>query len=311
MSQQQQRILVIKLSALGDFIQAMGPCAAIRAHHPDARITLLTTKPYAAMAEQSPYFDDIWIDTRPKAWEVAAILKLRRQLRSVNFDMVYDLQTSDRSSSYYHMMGDPPWSGIAHGCSHPHDNPDRDFMHTIDRQSEQLAMAGIERTPQPDLRWLESDITRFKLPARYLLMVPGGAAHRPGKRWSAENFAEIANRLGQKGVSTVILGTHHDAEPIKAILERCPTALSLADKTNFADIATLARNALAAVGNDTGPMHIVAAAGCASVVLFSADSNPDLCAPRGRVTILRKAAMAEITPDEVGNALQSWLPALT
>jgi hypothetical protein len=43
------RILVIKLSALGDFIQATGPMKAIRTHHPDARITLLTTAPFEAV----------------------------------------------------------------------------------------------------------------------------------------------------------------------------------------------------------------------------------------------------------------------
>ncbi len=41
-----EKILVIKLGALGDFIQAMGPMAAIRRHHPDADITLLTTEPF-------------------------------------------------------------------------------------------------------------------------------------------------------------------------------------------------------------------------------------------------------------------------
>ncbi len=171
----QQRILVIKLSALGDFVQAMGPFAAIRAHHPGARITLLTTKPFVALAEQSPYFDEIWIDHRPRPWEVAGLMRLRKMLRSVKFDMVYDLQTSDRSSTYFHIMGDPPWSGIANDCSHPHANPDRDLMHTIDRQAEQLRMAGIPATPPADLSWVKADVARFHLPDRYALLVPGGA----------------------------------------------------------------------------------------------------------------------------------------
>ncbi|WP_431272755.1 glycosyltransferase family 9 protein [Dankookia sp. P2] len=49
-----QRILVIKLAALGDFVQAFGPFAAIRAHHPGAEVTLLTTPPYAGLARLSP-----------------------------------------------------------------------------------------------------------------------------------------------------------------------------------------------------------------------------------------------------------------
>jgi len=52
-----ERILVIKLGALGDFVQALGPFAAIRAHHPAADIVLLTTRPYADLGRASGYFD--------------------------------------------------------------------------------------------------------------------------------------------------------------------------------------------------------------------------------------------------------------
>ena len=70
------RVLVIKLAALGDFVQAFGPFAAIRAHHPDAAITLLTTPPYAALARRSPWFDEVWTDGRPSWREPAAVRRL-------------------------------------------------------------------------------------------------------------------------------------------------------------------------------------------------------------------------------------------
>ena len=60
------RILVIKLGALGDFAQAFGPFAAIRAHHPGAEITLLTTPPFAPLARQAPWFDQVWENGRPR-----------------------------------------------------------------------------------------------------------------------------------------------------------------------------------------------------------------------------------------------------
>jgi ADP-heptose:LPS heptosyltransferase len=299
----QKRILVIKLSALGDFVQAMGPFAAIRAHHPEARITLLTTKPFTVLAEQSPYFDDIWVDDRPRPWEVASLLRLRKKLRSVKFDMVYDLQTSDRSSSYFHIMGDPPWSGIAHNCSHPHANPDRDLMHTIDRQAEQLAMAGILSTPSADLSWVKADVARFHLPLRYALMVPGGAPHRPVKRWPADRFAHVANHLTTLGITPVLLGTRDDEDQIKTVTNNCPAAQSLSGRTSFTDIVVLARAAVGAVGNDTGPMHLIASAGCPSVVLFSGDSDPGLCAPRGQVTVLREDDLSALDVDAVLAAL--------
>jgi ADP-heptose:LPS heptosyltransferase len=294
---------VIKLSALGDFVQAMGPFAAIRRHHPDARITLLTTKPFVALAKASPYFDEVWVDRRPKPWDVPGMLHLRKMLRSAKFQMVYDLQTSERSSSYFHLMGDPKWSGIANGCSHPHANPDRDLMHTLDRQAEQLRMAGIAETPPPDLSWLQRDLSKLRLPRKFALMVPGGAPHRPEKRWPASHFAALANLLRMRGLATVLIGTEADSEAIDAIAGACPTAMALTDQTELLDIPPIARLAVAAIGNDTGPMHLIAAAGCRSLVLFSAESDPALCAPRGEVTVLRRDQLAELPVSEVVAAL--------
>jgi ADP-heptose:LPS heptosyltransferase len=303
-----KRILVIKLGALGDFVQAMGPFAAIRAHHRDAEITLLTTRPYAALAAASPYFDHVWLDEKPKMWQVAKVLKLRKQLASGRFDRVYDLQTSDRSSWYLRLMGgEVEWSGIAAGCSLPHANPDRDSMHTIERQAEQLAMAGIETVPAPDLSWADGAGGRFNLAQPYALLCPGGAPHRPAKRWPAESFGEMAAWLAARGITPVLIGTEAERAEIKTVRSLCGAAVSLLGKTQFLDILALGRHARAAIGNDTGPMHLIAASGCPSVVLFSHESDPTLCAPRGRVSILRRPTLAELAVGDVEQALAELL----
>ncbi|MDA0704536.1 MAG: ADP-heptose--LPS heptosyltransferase, partial [Proteobacteria bacterium] len=197
------RILVVKLGALGDFIQALGPAAAIRNHHPAAEITLLTTAPFADLGRAAPWFDRVWLDERPPWHRPGAWLALRRRLRGAGFSRVYDLQTSDRSAFYFRLLGPgrrPEWSGIAPGCSHPHDNPARDSMHTMERQAEQLAMAGIAETPPPDFAWLDGNITEFALGAApFVLLVPGGAAHRPDKRWPAESYGALAAALARRG----------------------------------------------------------------------------------------------------------------
>ncbi|MBY0429584.1 MAG: glycosyltransferase family 9 protein [Rhodospirillales bacterium] len=305
------RILVIKLGALGDFVQAMGPFAAIRRHHPQAHVTLLTSKPYAALAEASPYFDDVWTDTRPKPWQLGRLLNLRAKLRRGRFDIVYDLQTSDRSAFYFRLAGRPNWSGIARGCSHPHANPRRDDMHTIERQAEQLAMAGIAGTPLPDLSWANADPGPLGLPQRYAVLVPGGAAHRPAKRWPAENYGTLAGILAASGLNPVLLGTQAEAREIGIVQAACPQALSLMGRTSFLDIAALGRNAALAVGNDTGPMHLLAAAGAPCLILFSAESDPALCAPRGRVTVLRRPDLAQLPLGDVAQATEHLVAALT
>jgi ADP-heptose:LPS heptosyltransferase len=300
-------ILVIKLGALGDFVQALGPFAAIRRHHEGARIVLLTTAPYVDFARASPYFDEVWLDDRPKAHDIAGWLALRRRLRGGGFARVYDLQTSDRSSFYYRLFWPgpwPEWSGIARGCSHSHANPRRDSMHTLERQAEQLGMAGIAAPPPPDLSWAPADVARFALPARYALLVPGGAAHRPDKRWPADRYGTLAVRLADAGLVPVVLGAAAEAELAEAVRAACPAAISLAGRTALLDLVGLARGAACAVGNDTGPMHLIAAAGCRSAVLYSAASDPALCGQRGpAVIILRRPDLAGLTVDEVAATL--------
>lgn len=297
-----QRILVIKLSALGDFIQAFGPFAAIRAHHPGAEIILLTTPPFAPLARRSPWFDQVWEDGRPSWGDLPAVLRLARKLRRPGFDRVYDLQTSGRSSRYRWLTGSrPEWSGIARGASHRHDNPARDNMHTVDRQREQLRLAGITRFPPPEMGWLEDDLSGFGLPERFGLLIPGASPAHPGKRWPVERFAALAAGLD---CPAVVLGGKAEQPLAEAIQQRAPGTLDLTGRTSLLQIGALARHAAFAVGNDTGPTHLLAIAGCPTVALFGDDSNPDLCAPRGpTVAVLRHSPLADLPVEAVRTAL--------
>lgn len=301
-----KNILVIKLGALGDFVLAMGPFAAIRGHHPEASITLLTTPSFASLAQASGYFDAVWPIGRPMRGDIFGLVRLIRALRGGKFERVYDLQTSGRSNFYYFLLSGrkPQWSGIAPGCSHKHDNPGRDHMHTIERQAEQLAIAGISPVPAADLGWASADISRYNLPARYALLAPGGSAHRPQKRWPAAYYGELAVWLAGRGILPIILGAGAEQALADSIEAICPAAISFVDRTDFAAIIALAGGARAAIGNDTGPMHLIAARGCPSLVLFSAASDPALCAPRGaNVSILRRNILAELAVSEVVGGL--------
>ena len=301
------RVLVIKLGALGDFVLALGPFAAIRKAHPEAHITLLTIPPLAVFARDSGYFDQVWTDLRPRLDQPRGWLALRKRLRAGRFERVYDLQTSDRSSWYFHLMGPgprPEWSGIARGASHPHRNPGRDLMHTVERQAEQLACAGIRHVPPDDLSWAECDISRFEIDRRFALLVPGGAPHRPRKRWPVENYAALAEAFAADGVEPVLLGGVAEELIAAEILRRAPAVHSLVGETTLKDIATLARGAAGAVGNSRALLHIVAACGCPVVVLVRAAAEPAGAAPRGAaVTILQRDDLATLALEEVAAAL--------
>lgn len=297
------RILVIRLGAFGNMVQSFWAFAAIRAHHEGAEITLLTTAPYAAWMGASPWFDRVVVDERPAWWNLPGVLRLRRILIQGRFERVYDLQTSDRSSWYFRLFprgARPDWSGIARGCSLPDADPGRDRLHDLERQAGQLRQAGIDVRPEPDLGWLRGDIARFGIAGRFALLAPGSSAHRPGKRWSAANYRALARALRPEGVLPVVVGAAAERELAAAI----PEALDLTGKTGFGDLAELGRAACFAVGNDTGPMHLFAAVGCRSVVLFSGESDPDLCAPRGgEVTVLRRPELSRLGVEEVLAAL--------
>jgi ADP-heptose:LPS heptosyltransferase len=272
------RILVIKLAALGDFVQAFGPFAAIRAHHPDAHITLLTTAPFAALAQKSPWFDEVWPDGRPPWADPRAVARLAWKLRRANFAQVYDLQTSSRSSRYRWFTGRRViWSGSA---SHRAVNPARDLMHTADRQREQLRLAGIHDFPTPALDWLDDPLDSFALPPHFCLLIPGASPGRPAKRWPAARFAELARRLD---APPIILGGPAETPLAAEILQTNPAGLDLTGRTSLLQIGALARRASCAIGNDTGPTHLAAAAGCPTLAVFGNDSDPALCAPRGPV----------------------------
>lgn len=300
-----KKILVIRLGALGDFILSFGPFAAIRAHHPDAHITLLTTAPFARLGRLSPWFDEVVIDRRAPWWNLPALLELRSKLRGFNF--VYDLQTSGRSSRYFGLAGRPAWSGIARGASHPHANPERDTLHTWERQRDQLALAGIDHVPMAETDWLVAAAHSPEVPLPYALLVPGASPHRIAKRWPTIFYAQLAAYLVKEGLTPVVIGTGPEGALAKIILDGCPKAIDLTGQTDLASLAALAARARFAVGNDTGPMHLAAAMGCPCVTLFSYASDLTRTQPRSpagtNYITLREDNLADLPVEEVLTAL--------
>ncbi len=310
MTNEKQNILVIKHSALGDVVLATAGFAAIRKHHPEAHIVCLTTRAYAELLADSPYFNEIWIDSKPRFFDRKGRRKLKLILNSKPWEWIYDLQTSTRTT-WYQWFLKRPWPKISNAScwtSHGYTEPERHKRHTLDNLYRQLYMAGIENIGLPDMSWLTADVAHLAPAGAYALLVAGGAAHRPDKRWPADHYAALAQELVAKKITPVLIGTEAEAEALTSIATRVPQSVNLCGKTNFAQLATLARGASLAVGNDTGPMHIIVACSCPSIVLFSKASNPELSAPVGKVKILRRANLADLTVDEVhvvaGNLLK-------
>lgn len=301
-----EKILVIKLSALGDFLVALGPMAAIRKHHPDAHITIMTTKPFADMAARSRYGDAVEVVTRARFYEIAAWMRMRRFLNS-GFDRVYDLQMNDRTGIYYRLMRKKPiWSGTAGGApgNYVLENPDWRQMHAFERHKAMLARHGIE-VDLPDVRWMQTDVSFLAPSSPYVLLIPGCAPQHPYKRWPAAKFGALALKLQHQGFEVCLIGTAAEQEAIAKIKKIAPSCHDLSGRTSLYDIASLAAGAAAAVGNDTGPSHLAALAGCPLVALFSGVTDPRRSAPVGAsVTVIQSEDIGDISTEDVMKALR-------
>jgi ADP-heptose:LPS heptosyltransferase len=277
-----KKILIIKLGAFGDLILMLGAIEKIRAYHPEAQITLMTTAPFVALAQTAPYFDRVWEIKRWTYWNFRSWLRFVKKLRRENYDCVYDLQRNDRTRIFYHLS--PPalqknWFG---------DKPPKD--------TRALSIMPDSAFPPPDLSWMDADIAPFHLPEKFVLLVVGCAPQHPKKRWPITHYAEVAKELLQRGYTPVVLGTKSEAAIIEQLTQTVPEVVSLLGKTTFMHIAALARTASGAVGNDTGPMHLIALAGCPSVSLFSGETNAAQSAPKGKnVTVLQSDPIEDIT----------------
>ncbi len=317
-----QKILVIKLSALGDFVLALAAMKKIRQAHPKAYISLLTTPPFEGLAKASPYFNAVFTDGRPEGF--AQWIALRNRLRAAGYARVYDLQTSAHSNRIFQILrpNPPAWSGVAFGCSLPHSNPLRNQMHTLERQADQLMYAGIwpdapteaGAAPAPDLSWVLGLAEGARPPTvgvkakPYVMFVPGGSAHRPEKRWPVDRYGELARILYSRGLDIVIIGGPQESALAQSIQRQVPRARDLTGRTDFASIAVLGAKAALAIGNDTGPLHLAAAGGAPTVVLFSSASDPQLSAPRGKVAVLQAAKLSELPVAKVAQAASALLP---
>ncbi len=299
-----EKILIVRLGALGDLVLCMTAFASLRRHHNDAEIALLTTPPFETFAKQMPWFDKVLIDTRPRFSQIKAWRQLAQEIKDFAPTRVYDFQGKFRQSILFHLLGGPlfgpKWSGAAFGCSHPRFWPPQKNMHYTDFLAAQLAKAGVEVVNSPDLSWLDAPSDQFNLPAKFVLFIPSCAPSRPYKRWPAECFAALAKKFAEQDIVCAAVGTEADKDSIAQIRALAPKVLDLSGQTTLSRLAGLVRKAALVVGNDTGPTHLAAAVGAKTIALMSHKVDPAWSAPKGpRTTWLQGKPLAKLSVDDV------------
>ncbi|MEQ8659268.1 MAG: glycosyltransferase family 9 protein [Gammaproteobacteria bacterium] len=258
------RILIIKLGALGDVVMATPLVDAILTRHADAAVTLLTTPDYAPLFAPWPR---LAVHTSARRG-LRTMLALLRWLRAQRFDRVYDLQGNDRSALLCRLSAIPVRVGNHAGRGYTH-HPAHAWegqCHIFERMCEVLATAGVTvtaRTPLLPASAAVRDTVDQWLAARapdarpFALLHAGASAARPEKRWPY--FATLARTLREAGYRVVWLGSAEDAWLNHGYMAADDIDASAA--FDILALAELGRRAAFAVTNDSGPMHVLAAAG--------------------------------------------------
>ena len=280
----QKKILVIKFGGLGDIVLSLNAMYSIYKHF-DKNLSLLTEEPFDKLLNKSKWFKEIFTIKRSKFY-FYDVYKIRKKIDPVFFSNVFYLQTSKRSSYYLKIFKnfDCNTNGIGKYSKTEHSNADRDNMHTIERQKDQLSFSKVKFLNSPNLSWFYNKNNRFNIFGKYALLVPGGSGKRLNKRIPIEIFFEIVSLLINQNIKPILIGAKDDYTVCKKIEEKFPEVQNLCLQTSYFDIASLATNSLFSIGNDTGPIHIISRADKKTIVLFTENSNPNLCGPVGRLT---------------------------
>jgi ADP-heptose:LPS heptosyltransferase len=301
-------ILIIKHGALGDLIQITNALKSIRHKYPESKITLLTDIKFKFFSDRIIFIDEIIYENRPSFLRIDEWLTIILKIARRNFNIVFDLQNSDRTSVYYFFIrlfnSKVIWSGNRKGGKYKYHPKNFESVPIKDRIKNQLALMNIETYDNPDISWmLNKNI--INLPNNdFVILLPGSSLEHKHKRWPAEKFAELANHLKERNIDSIILGqSNSEGEELKKIKLLAPKIIDFSNQ-DLDCLATTASKAIGAIGNDTGPTFIAAAAGCPITWLLSSHTDPNITQLLGsKVNTLKKDNISDITTDEVKNNL--------
>ena len=208
---ERKKILIIKFGGLGDIILSLNAIYSIRKKFKNSKFFLLTEKPYDKFLKKSKWFDDILVIKRSFFYFYDEI-QIKKTKNILSVDKVFDLQTSKRSSFYlkvFHQNGIYT-NGIGRFAKVRHDNPNRDNLHTLTRQEEQLNLSKINFKKNIDLGWLYPKKTKNKNYEKFALIFPGGSKKRLNKRIPIQIFSRIIKFLISNKIKPILIGSKDD-----------------------------------------------------------------------------------------------------
>jgi lipopolysaccharide heptosyltransferase I len=325
------RICVIKPSSLGDIIHALPILPALRQLFPRCRITWIVMRPFASLLEEHPQVDEVIAYERGGSGitsrGIVGVARLCRQLLSSHYDLAVDLQGLLRSGLMTGATRAPIRVGLedaregARSFYTHRVDASRMRMHAVDRIVKIAQAMGLERLvpsfhiplTDRDTAWARAKLAGVPGPRLVLNL----GARWLTKRWPPEHFAEVARRASTEfGAGLIAVGTQEDralVESLRQPLGSIPL-LDLSGQTTLLQLAAVARESDLFVSNDTGPLHLAAAAGTSVLGIYTC-TDPHLtgpygsdahfiqscvwCAPSFRKSCPRLECLSELSPDRV------------
>lgn len=243
-----QQLLLIKHGALGDLIQSIGLIMDIKQHYPNHEITLLTAPAYCQLMQRCPAIDYLIADNRAPIWRIDQQIKLKNKLKKQQFDVVIDLQNSERSRMYQQFwFAQTTWIGRSALAEEPSSGLNGLIA---------LLNAADIATPhayQPELSWLVDDVSKLlhqygMRNGEYIVLIPGSSAQHLEKRWPY--YAALAKALMNAGHQVVVVLGPDEV----ALSKHMPG--QILQGLNWFELAGVLNAARCAIGNDTGPSHM-------------------------------------------------------
>ena len=281
-------ILIIKLGSLGDVVQISGALRDIREHHKNEKITILTTSKYLNLFKNCPYIDDCLEDERLPRYNIFYLLRLKKNINSLNFNKVYDLQNSNRTNFYRKFLFNiKDWSTSK-------DIPDNNYNNSVlQRFDEQLRKSNIETryTLKPDFNWAAQHSNNYNLDTikKYILFFPFCSKDLIHKRWPY--FSELISLIKQNHPQFELVVAPGPGEIEEAKSLNIKVALNNNLSLNFFELASLIKKSHLVIANDTGPAHMAAHLGAKGFTLFGPHTTPE------KVSIEREKFIALQTMD--------------
>lgn len=303
-----QRVLIIRLSSIGDVIHALPISAVLGESFPHLELTWIVEEAAADVVRGNPYLHDVIVVPRerwkrgrksPHIWR--EYLGFLRGLRERRFDVSLDLQGYAKSGLMAWAARAPYRLGwwklhdIAGVVSRP--LPHRpESVHRVEWFLDVARALGAEPspvqfpllTPPESFTQAQELLCGSGLKAESPFVVMNPATGDKMRRWGTEPYARLILLLAERHhLPTVLIGSRKDIPLCEAILRRVETQtlpsgvaspLLLAGKTDLKTLSALLRLASVQVCSDTGSAHIAAAVGCPTVAVYG-PSDPAHAGP--------------------------------